>query len=191
MPPPAVLRLARVGYPDPHAIASPDYLTALIGIVIDAGERKRVLACGSGLTTLVLGILGDLNGFTVMALEHDPPARAQIERLLSRHNVKSVALPPVSLTSYGEYEWYDVKAEWVPPFQVVAYDAPPGATRGGRYGLLPVLGTRCRDVVIVLDRASRDSERCVLSRWIDEFGVRIRVGGGPGREYATILTGRG
>ena len=49
-------------------------------------------------------------------------------------------------------------------------DGPPGNTKGGRYGLLPIMRSRLApDVVILLDDAERPGEQRVLQQWKAEY----------------------
>ena len=43
----------------------------------------------------------------------------------------------------GSFVWYDVpKDVWPAEFRLVVCDGPPGDMKGGRYGLLPLVGAR-------------------------------------------------
>ena len=57
-------------------------------------------------------------------------------------------------------------------FSMVICDGPPGDTRGGRYGLLPImkekLSSKC---IILLDDADRVSEQEVAARWSKELNI--------------------
>jgi hypothetical protein len=121
-----------------------------------------VLECGSGLTTLVLASLGA----EVYALEHDPVWREHLKAKLTEFGL-SAHLIASPLRSYGAFEWYDVDITTMPAFSLVVCDGPPGeTTRGGRYGLLPVMRERLADgCTILLDDANRPGERDVLGAW--------------------------
>lgn len=71
------------------------------------------------------------------------------------------------LKDYGDFCWYDAPLESMPDsFSLVICDGPPGATKGGRYGLVPFMRDRLRSgCVILLDDAEREEERTIAARW--------------------------
>lgn len=132
-----------------------------------------VLECGSGVSTVVLGFYAGRRGFEVFSLEHSAEWAENTTRALSRSRVKArVELVPIR--DYGPFEWYDIEAARLPnPISLVICDGPPGDTKGGRYGLLPLVGDYlAEDVVILLDDASRPGEMDVLRKWDQESGYR-------------------
>lgn len=85
-----------------------------------------------------------------------------------------IALAPPR--SYGEFDWYDITRIDLPiSIAAVVCDGPPSMTRGGRYGLLPVLRSRLGGAVILLDDADRPGEADVLDRWQTEFGCGVEM----------------
>jgi hypothetical protein len=153
--------------------AGSSYLEALTGAVLDG--HLSVLECGTGLTTLVLASL--------LSLEHDPGWFAVVKKELRRFGLDAnVVLAP--LRSYGGFEWYDVEALNLPPFSLVVCDGPPNSARGGRYGVVPVLGPRLPPgCTILLDDAARPSERQTLRRWESEQGIKYEIDD-AGRAFA-------
>jgi hypothetical protein len=156
-------------------------------------EPGPVLECGSGLTTLVLAALRGDRGASVWSLEHDPEWYRLVVRRLRHFRLRAnVAFAP--LRNYGAFEWYDVRELQLPAFSLVVCDGPPNSTRGGRFGLLPVLGGQLAPgCTILLDDASRPGEQDVLLRWqrdttidyeLHEDGrpfARVRLGGARSR----------
>lgn len=145
-----------------------EYLAACI----EAGLNTRgpILECGSGLTTLVLGIVAQRSGVRVWTLEHIPAWAARVQARLDQQGIRSVDLHVAPLQSYGAFDWYHAPvADVAEPFTVVICDGPPGATVGGRYGLLPVmapnLGAGC---LILVDDGARDAEQAMVRRWVAE-----------------------
>src|SRR5437763_606571 len=66
----AALRLIRAGWGNPSWAVEVDYLRYLMTI-LRVDRPRRVLECGTGLTTVVLGSLAHRHEFTVVSLEHD------------------------------------------------------------------------------------------------------------------------
>jgi predicted O-methyltransferase YrrM len=152
--------------------------------------NAAILECGSGLTTLVLACMARKHGVPVWTLEHDPWWAARIERELQRFGLKAnVILAP--LIDYGDFDWYDVSGPELPrAFDVVVCDGPPGTNRGGRFGLVPVVGERLKSgCIILLDDASRPSEAATLTRWADDYALKYLVHEAGKEAYARCVVG--
>jgi Methyltransferase domain len=199
-------RLARVadGAALPHALASSlvygwgneDWSAReeyLAGVVAEAwAARGPVLECGSGLTTLLLGWVAGRAGGEVCSLEHDPVWAERTRAALRRHGLTRARVCHAPLRDYGEFCWYEPPAGVLPrEFSLVVCDGPPGDTRGGRYGLLPVLGARlARGCVVLLDDAARPGEAAVLRRWAAEWGASFESAG-RAKPYARVFVAGG
>ena len=167
------LTLLKFGWGNPWA-ASVDYIEAMIGAVDETSGP--IVECGSGLTTLVLGLITSDNGRQICVLEHDPAWHRQISRMVGRHSLVNVGVHLTPLRSYGPFHWYDLTEVCIPnDIAVVICDGPPGSTIGGRYGLLPVLRPRLKQsCIILLDDAGREEERKILERWSQEYPLSER-----------------
>ena len=134
-----------------------------------------ILECGSGLTTLLLGLLAGRRGVKTYSLEHISEWRARVNKALVRFQIPRVRVYSAPLREYEGFAWYDPPlAEFPENFELVICDGPPGDTRGGRYGLLDVLGERLLPgSVILLDDTERAGEAEVLRRWTREADVSI------------------
>jgi hypothetical protein len=171
------------GWGNPQWSALPEYLDAIAAAAsVTSGP---VLECGSGLSTLVLATIR-AGGGPVCALEEDAEWAARVGSALARHGLTAdVRYSPVR--RYEHFDWYSVDPFALPVVSLVVCDGPRGSTRGGRYGLLPVIGARlasgCR---ILLDDAARDEERHVLNRWAAEYHARIEFFDGD-KDYAEVL----
>lgn len=132
-----------------------------------------VLEIGSGLTTLILGALAGRRGVAVWTLEHLPQFYEQTLKELERHDVGNVRLRLAPLREYGDFSWYDAPLDEMPDdFRLVIADGPPGDTKGGRFGLLPVMRAHLSpDAVVLLDDAEREDEQKVLGEWSERFGL--------------------
>jgi len=149
--------------------ADPHYIRTCNRALLTTAPTN-VLECGSGLTTIFAASLGEANGFSVYALEDHEPWRRRVQNVLS---AAAVHLLPTPLTSFGDFEWYDISGVELPDFQVVICDGPRGQTRGGRYGLAPVMGSKISGATILLDDARRQGEQAVLARWADEHAAVV------------------
>ena len=171
------------GWDDKRWSAGAEYLDAVARAALE--ERRPILECGSGLTTLVLATIARRTGVEVWTLEHD--ARC-FERVTSRLRAFGLEVHALSapLREYGSFDWYGVDPDRLPTFSLVVCDGPPKRTRGGRFGLLPVLSERLAPgCLILLDDAARTEEREVLERWASEWPLRYEVRGSS-RPYAAV-----
>ena len=109
--------------------------------------------------------------FDLWALEHSPEWADRTQRYLTRYRLKSVVLCVFPIKDYGEFCWYDIPPNGLPRrFSLVLCDGPPGGTKGGRYGLVPLLRERFEPgCVILLDDAEREQERAIAHRWQDQM----------------------
>jgi Methyltransferase domain len=138
-----------------------------------------ILECGSGLTTLLLGIVAQQRGISVWSLEHLPIWAERVQACLDRHRIESVRLHVAPLRPYGEYDWYAPPLEAMPrEFALVVCDGPPGATKGGRHGLLPVMRERLSEgCLLLVDDAERDAEQAMVNRWAEEVSCQVSLHG--------------
>ena len=86
--------------------------------------------------------------------------------------VTAASLQFAPIINYGEFEWYQFPVSTRQPFSLIVCDGPPSDTRGGRYGLLPVvrsmLSPRC---IILLDDGIRSEEQEIVRRWQSEASI--------------------
>lgn len=151
-----------------------------------AETRGPVLEIGSGLTTLLLGLVAGRRGVGVWTLEHLAQFHRATGERLARHGVEGVRLTLAPLVDRGEFAWYDAPLREMPrDFRLVIADGPPGDTKGGRYGLLPVMRAHLApDAVLLLDDAHRPDEQAALRRWADEFGLTHEMRERDGKSWA-------
>ena len=150
------------------------------GFLVHAMEAAGpILECGSGLSTLLLGLVAQRHGLRVWTLEHNPFWAERIRAALAEHGVTSAEVCLSPLRSYDGFTWYDPPLNHMPDdFALVVCDGPPYDTPGGRYGLLPVMREHLRPgAVVLLDDAQRPDEQAVLGRWSEELGTTYRMSG--------------
>lgn len=154
-----------------------EYLKACLEVGWQA--KGPILECGSGLSTLLLGVAAQRTGNVVWTLEHNATWGERVKRYLSNYGIDSVHLYVDALRDYGDFCWYNPPLDSIPNnFSVVICDGPPGDTRGGRFGLLPIMKPRLsRGCVILLDDAARADEQVILRRWAAELNTEYQIHG--------------
>src|SRR5581483_3617193 len=136
-----------------------------------------VLECGSGLTTLLLGLYAGSRGVPVWSLEHDAAWHQETAKMLHRYSIPGVELCRAPLSNYGDFAWYSPPLGRMPAgFSFVVCDGPPErTTRGRRYGLLPVMSERLvADCVILVDDVDLAAES-VLYLWKTQRPSMIKI----------------
>jgi len=128
-----------------------------------------ILECGSGLTTILLGIVAPGR---VTTLEHMPEWKQYVQQAAAKHST-TVNIVTAQLVDYEGFHWYTLP-EWLPGnHDLVICDGPPSMTVGGRYGLIPIAkDLLSQNAVILLDDVERPDEQIVIERWKREFGIQ-------------------
>ena len=172
------LKLARAGWNNGGWVAGDDYM---IMIAREAQKCKNgILECGSGLSSFVLASVVSKTDATchLDVLEHNLPwlqnLRQSAPSLEKRARVRLTHAP--LRTHNNNFEWYDVDVRSLNQcIELVVCDGPPGGTtRGGRYGLLPVMSELLApDARVILDDANMEHGRDAIERWIYEYGGEV------------------
>lgn len=180
----SALRRLSAGWGNQGVSADVDFVRAALAYA----ERTDapILECGSGLTTIALGVRAGLG--QVWALEHDEEWARKARHVLSASRAGGARVVHAPLRSYGDASWYTVPEGLPESFGLVLCDGPPTArTFGGRAGLWTVLDERVKEATVLLDDAERDSE-AVLIEWLRQEGWKAAVTGGR-RPYAVLTPG--
>jgi hypothetical protein len=166
----------------------PEYLEEMIRRASTSVDP--VLECGSGLTTILLGLFAGRRGVKVWTLEHDPEWHRRMVLALRRYGIEGIELTLAPLRSYGEFVWYDAPVDRMPKqFGLVVCDGPPQkTTKGDRYGLVPVMRENLKaGSVILFDDVKTEGPDPIISRWIQEGPASSTViSSRPSDAYAII-----
>ncbi len=182
-----VLRDLIRGWGNEDWSALDEYLAACISEV--SVSQGPVLECGSGLSTLLAGAVAKKRGLRYTALEHNAEWAERVRQALQQYDINGVELLLRPLADRGEFDWYDVDPNELLEPALVICDGPPGSTRGGRYGLCPVLGDHIKDgCVILLDDAGRTQEIEIARQWQKELNASVETSGTE-KPYIRILIG--
>lgn len=156
--------------------ASADLLRFLYDQVAVEG-RNRILECGSGVSTVLMGYALQRRGEgKVVALEHLEQFAEQTRQLAAAHGLDDFVevrhAPLTTMTVEGEeWPWYDVSEVPAGPFDLLVVDGPPAGVRDhARFPAVPVLHDRLADsALVVLDDHNRPEEKAVGERWQQAF----------------------
>jgi hypothetical protein len=174
------------GWDNQGFVSNPDYLNEVAKHSVET--RGPILECGSGITTVLLGLLCAPRGVEIFSLENSTEWQKRLSEVLKSNGISGVQLCRAPLVEYGEFVWYDFPLDAMPAeFSLVVCDGPPGTTKGGRYGLMPILGQRLpRGSVVLLDDAERPAEMELIRRWENEFGFESEIVGSNGHKFAVM-----
>ncbi len=150
------------------------------------GDRRTLVECGSGVSTVVLARLLRARGAgSLVALEHDGGWAALVADLLAREGLGDVARV-VHAPLEGDPTWYAAAAVDALPegIDLLVVDGPPADRPGmgqARQPALERLGPKLAPgATVVLDDVGRPGEQEVLARWAAESPLRFVVDPGAG-----------
>ncbi len=172
---------------NPHWSATTEMLDTIAVLAMRPSTRV-VLECGSGISTVVLGIIAEATGARVISLEADGAWVERMAKLLERLRIRSVELRHAPLVHGDSADWYDRAALGdVAKVDLFLCDGPPGDTRGGRAGALgPVLPLLSPHAVIVVDDVHRAPELELATRFAQHRETSLDRWGRPNRQFAVI-----
>lgn len=156
--------------------AMDEYLAGCIEQALST--RGPILECGTGLSTVLLGVIAKRQCQSHWALEHKPEWATKVQGYLHQYQLDSV-IHAKPLKDYGGFSWYDVPLDRMPDsFFLIVCDGPPSRTKGGRFGLIPVMRERLKPgCVILLDDAEREAELDIAKRWEAELDATFNIQG--------------
>jgi Methyltransferase domain len=151
--------------------------TALLESIIEWFPRTTGLTveCGSGLSTLLLASLATTHDRQVWSLEQDTSWAEKVKDALSPQMRTHVEVLVAPICQYPDFDWYCADAvSSLSAIEFIVCDGPPGSTRGGRYGLAPILKARIvPGCILVLDDSHRPEERSIIEKWRHEIGAVV------------------
>lgn len=163
-------------------------------------RRRRVVECGSGVSTFYMAKLLSQSGGHLFTIEDDPEWGLLLRQILEEHQLEDhvsiiiAPLAPTDLALEGNH-WYAQDELHLliegPPIELLLVDGPQAAEPRNwlsRYPAVPFFrGNLSEDCTIVLDDIDRRGEQEVARRWEAQLGRRFsrRPGGiavsAPGR----------
>ena len=167
---------------NPEFSADPSYLSEIARRMM--AHSGPFLECGSGISTIIAGVIASERGKRVWTLEQDAAWGRYMNGMLKRFDAATVTLWHAPLRSYGEYVWFDLDGRSLPRTFTEVFCDGPAFLQGEwpdpvlsdwRVGLIPVL--QARGILfgeVLLDDA--DDPRCarMCELWHD-FGVATEI----------------
>lgn len=173
-----ILKDLIIGWNNPYWSAHDEYLWSCIYHSM-LNTKRPILECGSGLTTIVTGIIAKQAGTIVWSLENSEEWGTRVQKVLDEFEINSVHLCVKPLKKYGRYYWYDPPLISMPrEFGLVICDGPHGRTIGGRSGLVPVMKKWfTKGTLILLDDADRPGEKLISEEWRTMLEAKVEIAG--------------
>lgn len=150
-----LIHLICFGYGNKPWTASPQYIYL---IKYFRKCKSSVIELGSGLTTVILSVLSERYEKKFLSIENDYRFYLNTKKILSKFNLGSNIVYR-ELKNYGRYEWYDISKITLNKIDLVICHGPPKNTKGGRIGIINLLGFLRNNAIIVFDDANRKSEK--------------------------------
>jgi len=115
----------------------------------------------------------------------------RVQRTAAQYSI-DINVVAAPLVSHGLFDWYNLPQSATNTYELVICDGPPSATRGGRYGLLPVVKRQlAQNAIILMDDVERPDERGIIERWEKQFNVSCEEHRTTSGVYAIVKAVRG
>lgn len=166
--------------------------TALVYLLNDITihQRKHIVECGSGISTVYIGSLIKQMGLdiTFNSIDHDENWVTILQQILVSNqldeyvNLIHAPLKPCSECYQKGEEWYDLnKLQFLlndsPPIDLLFIDGPPAKLshlEHSRYPAVPVFyPNMANNYSIILDDISRKGEREIVKKWEKKFDLKF------------------
>lgn len=139
--------------------------------------RGLIFECGSGLSTVLIGIIAQQQGRQMISLEHIAFWAQRVQKELDRNHLDNNQILVRPLKDYGSFAWYDNNGLQPEDIGLCICDAPPGDTKGGRRGFMHLYSDCLHSgAVILVDDTIREDERQMIQDWqkIKEMDVEFK-----------------
>lgn len=146
-------------------------------------DYRKVVECGAGLSTILIGkLLKQLGGGHIYSLEDDERWHAVMSAAVSKENLAEyitlIYSPLEKNTESGEL-WYGRSAaqqilDSMEHIDLLIVDGPKSNAPLSRMPALPVFAAKLNSQsLIVLDDSKRENEQQVLKQWRERFNLDI------------------
>lgn len=152
-----------------------DYLGTCIESLNDS--KGLIFECGSGLSTILLGIIAKKQNRKMISFEHIDFWASKIQKELDRNNLENIIYKR-KLKNYGDYEWYNIENIEIDTIGCCICDAPPAKTKGGRRGFFYIFKDKLvKNSIILVDDMIREDEQKMVKEWSNEMAIDVKLKG--------------
>jgi hypothetical protein len=174
-----------LGWGNPDTAANVEFLDECARYARES--RLPILECGSGLTTIIAGLIAKKRNNTIWSLENTKYWYNRLKKYSNSYQIDSIHIHYHSLIDYGDFSWYDPPLDSMPDkFSLVICDGPSD-NKGGRYGLLPVMKQRLAPgCIILLHNVDTNDEKENLERWAVYTDLSYEIRGSAIPHYGVV-----
>ncbi|NHM06449.1 hypothetical protein G4D82_04385 [Flavobacterium sp. CYK-4] len=176
MPSEELIKKLVYGWGNQGFSAQIDYIKTCIDKTMKS--EGLIFECGSGLSTILLGIIAQKQGRKMVSFEHIDFWAARIQKELDKNQMTANTIYTRGLKDYGAFAWYDIDGFQCEPIGLCICDAPPGNTKGGRRGFLYLFREYLKTgAIILVDDTIREDEQLMIQEWEKELPMSIEFSG--------------
>jgi len=155
--------------------AQVDYLETCVNFGLST--EGTIVECGSGLSTLVLGVIAKHKNRKMISFEHIDFWAQKIQLIMDENQLNNI-LYVRKLKKYGDFEWYDIDNLEIPTIGLCICDAPPSDTLGGRRGFFNLLKDKLEsNSIILVDDTIREDEQLMIEEWKKQTPMEVNFYG--------------
>lgn len=142
-------------------------------------SKLPILECGSGLSTIVIGLAAKEFGKSVWSLEHTQSWYKWVKKTLIKYKIDSVKLiyaPPVE---HGDLLWYDAPLNSMPSeFSLVLCDGPAGTERRSKQNIFPIMKDKfVSGCIIIYDDIPKIVDEDDIPGWVNKLNMSSEIRG--------------
>ncbi len=153
-----------------------DYMHTCIDKTLES--EGLIFECGSGLSTILLGIIAKKQNRKMISFEHIDFWAQRIQNELDKNHITNNIIYTRGLKDYGDFAWYDIDDFKCEKIGLCICDAPPGNTKGGRRGFLYLFKDYLfPNSIILVDDTIREDERKMIQEWEKVLPMSIEFSG--------------
>jgi len=141
-------------------------------------SEGMIFECGSGLSTILLGIIAKKQNRKMVSFEHIDFWAQRIQKELDKNGITSNTIYTRKLKDYGNFAWYDTDGFECGKIGLSICDAPPGNTKGGRTGFMHLFKDNLLpNSVILVDDTIREDEQKMIKEWEKMVPMSVEFSG--------------
>lgn len=153
-----------------------DYIKTCINKTINS--EGLIFECGSGLSTILLGIIAKKQNREMVSFEHIDFWAKRIQKELDKNKISNNTIYTRGLKDYGAFAWYDIDNFDCGKIGLCICDAPPGNTKGGRRGFFYLFKDHLLpNSIILVDDTIRKDEQKMIQEWEKEKPMTVEFSG--------------